>query len=56
MYYISQDLFSLNERTDCDTHELLSCDCCGGDEAVRKLEEPVVRSCQLGVALSKKVR
>ncbi|CAG2195639.1 RAD54B [Mytilus edulis] len=45
-----KDLFSLNERTDCDTHELLSCDCQESREPVRE-EEPVIRSCQLGVGV-----
>ncbi|VDI75014.1 DNA repair and recombination protein RAD54B [Mytilus galloprovincialis] len=45
-----KDLFSLNERTDCDTHELLSCDCQESREPVRE-EEPVIRYCQLGVGV-----
>jgi len=42
-----KDLFSFREDTDCDTHEMLGCDCGGLGESpeVAELEE---RSCQLG--------
>lgn len=47
-----QDLFSLNEQTNCDTHELLKCPCKNSqgeanDESRNKLPAPV-RQCQLG--------
>ncbi|XP_052071010.1 DNA repair and recombination protein RAD54B-like [Mytilus californianus] len=45
-----KDLFSLNDRTDCDTHELLSCDCQENRDTVRE-EAQVIRSCQLGVGV-----
>ncbi|XP_045214177.2 DNA repair and recombination protein RAD54B-like [Mercenaria mercenaria] len=47
-----RDLFSVNTSTDCDTHDLLNCDC-----GARKTSEPVQqnthtvenRQCQLGI-------
>lgn len=45
-----KDLFSLNEQTDCDTHELLSCDC-HNKNTMESITEPVFRSCQLGVSV-----
>lgn len=47
-----RDLFSLNEQTNCDTHELLKCPCKNSqgeanDESRNKLPAPV-RQCQLG--------
>ncbi|WAQ95965.1 RA54B-like protein, partial [Mya arenaria] len=45
----SDDLFTINLTTDCDTHDLLSCECGGSGQ---KVENPVSvaeqRSCQLG--------
>lgn len=47
-----RDLFSLNDRTNCDTHELLKCPCKNGqgennDDGHAKLPAPA-RQCQLG--------
>jgi hypothetical protein len=41
----------LNEQTDCDTHELLSCDC-QNENTLDSITEPVFRSCQLGVSVN----
>ncbi|KAK3089624.1 hypothetical protein FSP39_005167 [Pinctada imbricata] len=44
-----KDLFSLNERTECDTHELLHCSCtCNGVDNDRGEVDLNVRACQLG--------
>ncbi|XP_050390959.1 DNA repair and recombination protein RAD54B [Patella vulgata] len=45
-----KDLFSLNEKTICDTHTLLNCTCTGEGDEVEKITPPppVQRSCQLG--------
>ena len=41
----------MNEQTDCDTHELLSCDC-QNENTLDSITEPVFRSCQLGVSVN----
>jgi hypothetical protein len=41
----------LNEQIDCDTHELLSCDC-QNENTLDSITEPVFRSCQLGVSVN----
>ena len=41
----------MNEQTDCDTHELLSCDC-QNENTLNSITEPVFRSCQLGVSVN----
>ncbi|KAL3876929.1 hypothetical protein ACJMK2_034709 [Sinanodonta woodiana] len=54
-----KDLFSLNTSTDCDTHDLLCCDCGGHREAMEpsSSDASVIRHCQLGQpALAKKSR
>ncbi|XP_078317379.1 DNA repair and recombination protein RAD54B-like isoform X2 [Crassostrea virginica] len=46
-----RDLFSLNENTECDTHDLLKCHCDGQGETGASLGIPppqTERSCQLG--------
>lgn len=48
-----RDLFSLNENTICDTHDLLKCHCNGQDETGTSVANPLpqtARSCQLGSA------
>ncbi|KAJ8318575.1 hypothetical protein KUTeg_003666 [Tegillarca granosa] len=45
-----KDLFTMNEITDCDTHDLLSCTCRSGNDNQAEITElGPVRSCQLGV-------
>ncbi|KAK3585162.1 hypothetical protein CHS0354_001785 [Potamilus streckersoni] len=54
-----KDLFSLNTSTDCDTHDLLCCNCGGHKEAMEppSSDTSVIRHCQLGQpALVKKSR
>ena len=41
----------MNEQTDCDTHELLSCDC-QNENTLDSITEPAFRSCQLGVSVN----
>ena len=54
-----RDLFTFREDTECETHELLQCEC-GGSGAIARQEEDQgeVRPCQLGkqeVVKSKRV-
>lgn len=60
-WWFLQDLFSLNENTKCDTHDLLSCTCDSsetGDNKQEEITQPANhRACQLGQAgNSKKVQ
>lgn len=51
--YFLQDLFSLNENTICDTHDLIKCQCDGRDDTGTSEANPLpqtARSCQLGSA------
>lgn len=48
-----RDLFSLNENTICDTHDLIKCQCDGRDDTGTSEANPLpqtARSCQLGSA------
>ena len=58
MFFYLQDLFSLNEDTECDTHDLLKCRCDGQGETGASLGIPppqTERSCQLGAVPSAQV-
>ncbi|XP_056017684.1 DNA repair and recombination protein RAD54B-like [Ostrea edulis] len=49
-----KDLFSLNENTESDTHDLLKCNCQGGGKigTPEPISVQTTRSCQLGIAPS----
>lgn len=50
-----RDLFSINSSTDCDTHDLLNCDCTGQSSdhvACTPVNSATARACQLGGARS----